>query len=119
MKYDLQWFIGNAGGDYLCSKFLDKKWQPEIASELMADWLVSDKDLTAEQREVVEEALEELDSDGMGSERLWHALVNAEIDVSDGVPGTDYPRADAGWLCAVQQRFRDLYRAQFQPKEST
>lgn len=31
--------------------------------------------------------------------------------VDDGIPGYGYPPSEAGWLCAIQQKFRELYQA--------
>ena len=30
---------------------------------------------------------------------------------AEDIPGTGYNPADAGWLCAIQQRFSQLYNA--------
>lgn len=74
--YGLDWFAGELGEDYLCSKFLKREWQSEVA---MA-WAEHDTH-----------------PQPFDTEQEFHGV------------GYDYSPAAAGWLCAIQQRFRELY----------
>lgn len=50
-----------------------------------------------------------------GCERFAEEVEEIEPGAcEDGVPGYGYKPSDAGWLCAIQQRFSELYLAQVQ-----
>ena len=55
------------------------------------------------------------DLDVMGFHDGWREI-NAE---SEDTPGWGYPPADGAWLCAIQQRFAELYAAIMVPAEVT
>lgn len=126
--YGLDWFSGRLSEDYLCEKFLRKCWQLEVAKE-HCEWHIE---------QAVEEAKKYRLCEGDGDRedarrsikegRRWQAVLKAlgdegteqtcydemcDQDLYDGdtMPGYDYPRGDAGWLCAIQQKFSELYRA--------
>lgn len=86
--YGLDWFAGELGEDYLCSKFLKREWQSEVA---MA-WAEDEHDTHPQPFDTEQEFLN---------------IYGMEL-AGDGV-GYDYSPAAAGWLCAIQQRFRELY----------
>lgn len=113
--YGLEWFSAVKSEGYLCSKFLTKTWQWEAAEEHLR-WLLSDPDRTAEHRDQLEALLNRTEHEwdyGAPSEReCYEALSEISFGyVDDGCPGYDYPRADAGWLCAVNVKFAELYAA--------
>lgn len=126
--YGLDWFASKLSEDYLCEKFLHHVWQLEVAKE-NCEWQIE---------QAVEEAkkyrLYEGDGDredarrSIKEGRRWQAVLKAlgdegteqacydemgDQDLHDGdyLPGYAYPRSDAGWLCAIQQKFSELYWA--------
>lgn len=165
--YGLPWFASELDGGYLCSKFLDKEWQNELAVEWCMNTArdvlkgVHDAD-TKEMREASEERhariedllmlrrggpepdpelkrwtredyrrltallkgmrrdladrYEKLARDAEEWDYGWESFSEKlrELDprsCDDGVPGYGYPVASAGWLCAIQRRFAELYDA--------
>jgi hypothetical protein len=108
--YGLEWFVRQTTdgcNSYLCSKFLEQKWQAEAAIETLEEWAA---DPDREHSDAIREIIETLKDGEIGPEGLYHALYDVNPYLADdGVPGTDYPRGDAGWLCAAQQRFAELY----------
>jgi len=109
--YDFAWF-SRAAGTYLCSKFLAKEWQWEVAKQYIQEW-IADDDTPPSERDALQSILVN-ECWEYGSEPMEHELYERlyEIDqsyIDDGLPGRDYNLADAGWLCAAQQRFAELY----------
>lgn len=127
--YGLDWFAGELGEDYLCSKFFrDVHWDRERAAEWCtahaqevlegehdseawdgdpAETLRKNRSLLARDFRVLTQALESCSvetEDDFGRElrRLRH-------DFED-LPGRGYPSAQAGWLCAIQRRFAELHK---------
>lgn len=124
--YGIEWFGSPKSEDYLCSKFLSKRWQLEAAKEDLDRWI---RDATSELAQArlegdpdfTEDARKTLDHwkklrDDVGDETTAAELYDAGSDLFtdfwDYGIGMDYPLADAGWLCAIQQRFAVLYQAQ-------
>ena len=107
---DLQWFASELSEDYLCKKFLRTTWSCDRAIEELRD---PEGALRAGETEITlarfDELAEELEF-GSGEEWLHEQLGDLAIDCSDGVPGSNcYNPNEAGWLCAIQQRFAELY----------
>jgi hypothetical protein len=107
-NYGLGWFATELSEHYMCSKFLGEVWQPEVALE----WLrANEKDLLSEGFKA--EDLIQLDSSLAGGEMdeasFRHDLEDAGYEMDDELPGYDYDLDTAGWLCALQQRFSELY----------
>ena len=81
---------------------------------MLADWLKEPEDWLVDDHQ---EEIRELISGG----HYWKYDVPSQVElyealnelspcyVDDGVPGVGYPLHDAGWLCAAQQRFVELY----------
>ena len=105
--YGLEWFAGHKSESYLCEKFLHRKWVPEKAQATLLEWAKDDR----KNRKAYMEIIREFEYGEMHEHRLYEALVDARLDNGDGVPGYDYDPADAGWLCALQQGFREKYAA--------
>lgn len=125
--YGIDWFSGAKSEGYLCSKFLAKEWQWEAAAETLHDWLGNG---TIEEPEHVERIKAILNweksidfvwkYDAPEPIELYEELAElGEGYVDDGVPGYDYPRAAAGWLCAVNQKFAELMAAAASPTVKT
>ncbi|HUU59755.1 MAG TPA: hypothetical protein VMZ50_09435 [Phycisphaerae bacterium] len=111
--YGLGWFGGRLGEDYLCEKFLSEKWSRERAAK-WCRWHRDDIKYDADQFETWK-ALCEIERDLTQweeirtPEELYDALI--PIGMADGdVPGYGYDENHAGWLCAVQQRFRECWQ---------
>ena len=112
--YGLDWFASELNEDYLCSKFLDETWQHEAAVENIRARIESAaEDGETETASRWNDVLAALAShDETTSEMLADMIYEAGLDF-EYLPGYDYPRAHAGWLIAVQQRFRELYWAKY------
>jgi len=119
--HDLGWFLGLQGskhGEYLCSKFMHKEWQNEVAKRDIEGLLA---DAKAEMAEDPEDDFAKSRVEGwMEMLATWDDLernpevpteraMEIEQDAWDYGIGMDYNLADAGWLCAIQERFATLY----------
>ena len=107
--YGLGWFSTKKSEDYLCEKFLRQQWQDEAAAETIRWWLEIGEEPYQSKREELESIADKLECGEMDSRDLYDALDEAGIHCDDGIPGMDYPRADAGWLCAINQLFAEKY----------
>ena len=134
--YGLDWFAGDLSEDYLCEKFLTKVWEAPRAATWCRETATAvlngdfDEDLSiigddgSDDDEPVDAATIRADRAGFAEqltdladalERNAHSgdsfveeLQEIGFEFEDS-PGYDYPSADAGWLIAIQRRFRDLY----------
>jgi hypothetical protein len=124
--YGLGWFAGYLSEDYLCSKFLHKEHVPEVASEhlqyILAEGYLDGAEGREEKERAIREALAEWTkyasgpcSDGYAFGTFWQDTMNNCLDGA----GQDYDPGDAGWLCAIQQRFAELYREIEAPSAAT
>ena len=103
---DLRWFAERKSEDYLCSKFLLRTWVPKYAAEVVESWLDQPWcDWSEEGRDLVVR-LRHRDCD---ERQFYEALDEWNMPTDDGLPGYGYPPEDAGWLCAIQERFSALY----------
>lgn len=105
--YGIGWFGKTLSEDYLCSKFLSKTWQREVAREDIERWIEQAED--DEDRSNWKKLLEAL-GDETSEKELYEEGSDLFLDFWDYGVGTDYPVADAGWLCVIQLRFAVLYR---------
>ena len=125
--YGVDWFSCRLDEHYLCSKFFSDVWQKEVAV----------KDVRAIAKDHRDGEWDPSKLDGIPDilawrEAKWRAFMRIADDVEglvieepfdfvetlrregwrcDGgdVPGYDFPLNDAGWLCAIQQRFAQEY----------
>lgn len=106
LGYGSDWFSSNLSEDYLCQKFLPKVWVSELAKKHMEYMLREDTDLDVEQRVSIEDAIRHQVYDSSYEFGQWW-----DNTFSDGPEdiGYGYDPSDAGWLCAIQQRFRESY----------
>lgn len=108
--YGRAWFVGELGPDYLAEKFLEKKWNSEVAVEEL-------RDPTSYWREGREPAvLEKLDDlaqevvHGLAAEAEIHDLLtDLGFDYCDGLPGWGYDPSEMVRLCAIQRKFAQLW----------
>lgn len=121
--YSQDWFGKPLSEGYLCSKFLAEEYVPGAAQEDLRDpnshWREIEGALPTEEEksrlERLDEIAEELDEHD--AEWLCRELEDAGYVIDDGPPGWTYSPHEAGWLCAIQQRFAELYQSELaEPK---
>lgn len=106
-SYGLKWFVGELSESYLCEKFLEQKYVPELAKQALLNpngYLREDAD---------EETISKLDNlaniiDSLSTHELYEHLTDMGY-ASECIPGYGYDPGEAGWLCAIQQKFAALY----------
>ena len=114
--YDLSWFAREQSEGYLCSKFLTKVWQNEVAHVDVQNII---KDLKAEDEEWDEPSYKKAikrwqslldDWDDIWTDtHVYERASTIDCEAYDYHIGWDYDLADAGWLAATQQAFVRLY----------
>ncbi len=109
--YDIDWFGSQLSEGYLCEKFLRQEWQWDAAVEVI-QWQLEPGD----QEEWWIERADKLKAfiadpgweyDEPTAHEFYEFMSSIGADCCE-LPGNDYPRTQAGWLCAVQQRFSEL-----------
>lgn len=115
--YGIGWFGSPKSEDYLCEKFLEKRFVQEAAITELKDPDSYWRDLSGIETgewyrriERLDEIIDDLESDGHEAEWLIGELEDAGCVVDDWPPGWTYEPREAGWLCAIQQRFAELYQ---------
>lgn len=90
----------------LCEQFFDMRWQAEVAER---DVLALIPDLPHHSNHLMQ-VVAGIQAGTLDEQGLTTALIDLRIPspVVGGV-GYDYPLADAGWLCAIRERFRAMY----------
>ena len=114
--YGLYWFASHLSEDYLCEKFLEKKWVPEYAAETLRDSYFREN-LSAEKCEELDKIANTIDGGEVDARFLHEGLCDLELYHGDLLPGYGYAPAEAGWLCAIQQKFSELH-AEYQARQS-
>lgn len=118
--YNLGWFGSKKSEHYLCEKFFRRQeWEFKDCLAQLREWAGLGEDEPyfvddPEKRIAFRKLVLEIEANGFGewesADKIYDAM--AQIDCHDlldeGVPGYDYPRQEAGWLCAIQQRFATL-----------
>lgn len=105
---DLNWFLGALHEQYLCSKFLQKEWQPSVAERDLLCLMSESDDLTPERKEALTRVFEDIDT---MTQHDFRAALQGHLDeeVAAGLGAGDYSHADAGWLVIIQRTFATLY----------
>jgi len=112
--YGLEWFAHPQSELYLCSKFLTREWQIEVAERWVRDRVAAMKaEGSVERLSEWENLLLCLRIGEMGASHFYDVLQDLGFERED--EGYEYPLQTAGWLCALQQRFSELFRAKVQP----
>lgn len=132
--YDLDWFKRELSTTYLAEKFLSRVWVPESFKEYVEEY-IRDGNLDNDPKPWRVGHYEE---DNWTEEKalkylIGHSdLINNPYDTYDNLPevkqenntwlcpydgdfagtGYDYDPIETGWLAAIQQRFRELYKQQ-------
>ena len=124
--YGLGWFGSRKSEGYLCEKFLRREWVPAAALRALKYALeqeeeeaaISDKPSKARARiSALREAIDSVCDEPTGESnvtRHHEAFYEFYVGVFGDSPedeGFDYNPRDAGWLCAIQQRFAECYQA--------
>lgn len=112
--YGKSWFSGQLDGSYLCEKFLRKCWSKEAAVRDLrweAKYLRENKESDAMDLQFakdLDEIAQELECGDSLDQRDIYEKYTELRGADDYEVGHDYPLAEAGWLCAIQQKFREL-----------
>lgn len=127
--YGLDWFTAkDLAENYLCSKFYrDTHWEKERAIAWCgqhAEEILKGEWDTRKMEDLPEEKLRELRlllarQFRVLAQSLGASSIDDEIEFGrelhrlgfnfEDLPGRGYPSAEAGWLCAIQRRFAELY----------
>lgn len=118
--YGLGWFSGPLSEDYLCEKFLRKANSVEIALEDIERHIRATRDskdsdaMDLQCAKDLEDLAESILEEGCHGDVSFDEVVTRYDEiVGDRDIGYGYDRSEAGWLCAVQQRFAELYAKDF------
>lgn len=108
--YTMAWFAGQLSESYLCEKFLRQEWQWKAAVEEINSAIKFDKE--GWWAEHADELKRFISSPGWKYdvpriEEFYEFMSNLGDDCCEML-GSDYPRGQAGWLCAIQQRYSKL-----------
>jgi hypothetical protein len=110
-NYGLGWFSRKQSEYYLCEKFLSREWQSVVAArfvrEHMGEIKMEKDSESLERLNDWQDLLDQLDGGEMGSDQFHDAL--QDLDYEHDEEGYEYHLQTAGWLCALQQRFVELY----------
>ena len=116
LGYGAAWFAGQLSPSYLCEKFLDKEWVPEIAADHMLTVLaqaVEDGDLSAEVcAEASAEVRDAREDFAFTPDRAREIFDDAGLTDFTDYNWNVYNPNDARWLIAIQRRFAALYHAE-------
>lgn len=113
--YDIEWFARCRTSDegYVCSKFLRRTFVPEIGAPELRRRIVEHRRSAGIGKETARDAYDEagsaLDFRELSAERAYDIACRADIEFDS--LGYDWDPVEAGWLCAIQQRFATLYNA--------
>lgn len=108
--YGRDWFSGQLSGSYLCEKFLSKQFRVDLAIDAMKRSILehrySGKWSKDHARDLWEGIPDAHELDGRVCYDYWTDDLNED---GGDFPAYGYSLAEAGWLCAIQERFADLY----------
>lgn len=116
-NYHLGWFARQQSEYYLCSKFLQTEYQTEVAARFVREHIEEMKKDGSEPQENIpkwEELLSSLEGGEMGADHFHDALQDLDYEHED--EGYEYHLQTAGWLCALQQRFAELFQKMYPPQ---
>ena len=106
----LEWFEGVLTEDEVCEVFLHERWQHFVAERDLRT--IAGEEESPGKREFLLSLAEQVSRGDGSRESLVFALRTrggVEPQLATKV-GMDYPVPEAGWLCAVQQKFAQLRR---------
>jgi hypothetical protein len=113
LGYGVGWFASDLSEDYLCEKFLQKEFIADKAKRAIQESILERRkegSIDREKaRELWYETVKQWDhnlDDPHDAHAFWTECL--EQDGAD-CPFYGYEPGEAGWLCAIQQRFATLY----------
>jgi len=109
---DERWFAGELDAEYLASKFLKKRWCPELAANSLSELL--DERLGEHKLDRMKRLIELLQRRAMEYQDFEDEC-DGLIDYGDGLPGYGYAPSEVGWLYALQRKFAELYAKRGKP----
>lgn len=112
--YGAKWFAGELSESYLCSKFIEKRFSPERALDVIKRELIEARKKGTFDKEEARLHWDRIE--GWGEEALTpedYAILYESVFYNwpEETP-MDYDEGEAGWLCAIQQRFKEAYQKQ-------
>jgi len=113
--YGVAWFSGHLAESYLCQKFLREEWQWDVAVRGIKQHIEDDRNdgegLYLENEHKLDELINNhfWEYDEPNQAEYYEYMTSIGHDGCE-LPGFDYPRMHAGWLCAIQQRFSELFK---------
>ena len=103
--FDLAWFEGDVSEEDLCDAFLKKGFQLLAAARDLRTSRYAENSYLARLADLAE--FGHVDEDHLRRALFEAGLSFQEVDQI----GYDFPLDDAGWLCAIQRRFKALRAA--------
>lgn len=118
LGYGAGWFGGRLSEQYLCSKFMGRVFVPEIGDEALRHRIIEARRGGAVSKDSARDAYnatrDAVANGALSGDRAYDIHTNiAGLQDFESL-GYDYEPGEAGWLCAIQQRFAELYTAQLQ-----
>lgn len=114
LGYGLGWFRSRLSEDYLCEKFLELGWFPDLAEldlrSLIEETKGGEWGHLAKSIDEMERLANVCNDGDIGMECFRDAWYEISEDY-ESAPGWGYNPREKGWLCAIQQRFAALYDA--------
>lgn len=115
--YGIGWFAGKLSPHYLAEKFLTEKWQASRAAWSLKQANCHEREHIAEREgnqaetlEQLDELIRELEGGDLNQHEFYERYEELGFECYEGVPGVAYDIGELGWLCAIQQRFAELYK---------
>lgn len=115
LGYGRGWFSGRLSGGYLCEKFLNKVFRPDKAKRAIKEDIIEQRRDGSITKDRARELWNDMPDGDEHDGRLFYEFYMDELG-RDGCdfPAYGYDLAEAGWLCAIQERFAALYNAHAQ-----
>jgi hypothetical protein len=107
--YGLEWFAGPLSEDYLCEKFLEKRFSKERTVEAIKETIISRRREGKIHREFARELWDGIPGGDEADASDFYYFITMDLGGDSEDMRQDYDPAEAGWLCAIQKRFSDLY----------
>jgi len=111
--YGRNWFAGKLSCSYLCEKFLEHKWSPEVAAEELRNpeawWR---EDATPEALTQLDELANAVEDGSADMREIYDTFVELGFETADGLPGGGYDSDEAVALAAIQRKFAQLWAKQ-------
>jgi hypothetical protein len=107
--YGLDWFAGQLSEDYLCEKFLERKWSSSLTRRAIRETILEKRrqgDIGKLDARMLWSEVHHLEDE---DQQAFYDFITNELDGDGEDMRMDYDKGEAGWLCAIQKRFSDLY----------